>query len=51
MPSLDDMLHATATDVPFQKNIEEVRRNPVLILHSSGSTGIDPDYLYKSELW
>ncbi|MCJ1395383.1 hypothetical protein MMC18_008267 [Xylographa bjoerkii] len=39
VPPLNDLLLAPAEHVPFEKTIEEVRHNPVLILHSSGSTG------------
>ena len=48
VPSLNDMLQASAEDVPSEETMEEVRRKPVLILHSSGSTGIDPNHLYES---
>lgn len=39
-PSLDDLLAAQCEPVPYLVNFAQVRDEPILILHSSGSTGI-----------
>ncbi len=39
IPPLDDMIHGYTIDYPYKENFDDVRWNPVLILHSSGSTG------------
>ncbi|KAK8054430.1 NRPS-like enzyme [Apiospora saccharicola] len=43
VPSLEELLHTTedTETYPFEKTFEELRDEPCLILHSSGSTG-DP---------
>ena len=40
LPALDKLLAASAAPVPYKLDFEQVRREPILILHSSGSTGI-----------
>lgn len=39
-PALDELLTAQSTPVPYTVDFDQVRREPILILHSSGSTGI-----------
>ncbi|KAH8665697.1 putative NRPS-like enzyme [Tricladium varicosporioides] len=39
IPSLDELLAAPATDYSYDLKYEDVFREPILILHSSGSTG------------
>jgi acyl-coenzyme A synthetase/AMP-(fatty) acid ligase/acyl carrier protein len=38
--ALDELLTAQSLSVPYPLNLDQVRRDPILILHSSGSTGI-----------
>ncbi|KAH6675144.1 putative NRPS-like enzyme [Halenospora varia] len=39
IPPLDDLLAAPATEYPYDLKYADVFREPILILHSSGSTG------------
>ena len=39
VPSLNDLLHATSKPYPYHDQFEDVVWKPVLVLHSSGSTG------------
>ena len=39
VPSLDDLIHGDSKLYAFQQTFEEARWNPVMVLHSSGSTG------------
>ncbi|EED20986.1 NRPS-like enzyme, putative [Talaromyces stipitatus ATCC 10500] len=39
-PSLDELLKAQCASVPYSVNFDQVRQEPIVILHSSGSTGI-----------
>lgn len=39
-PPLDELLTARPVPVPYTFDFDQVRREPILILHSSGSTGI-----------
>ena len=39
IPSLDDLIHGPSKHYPYQEVFENVKRVPVLVLHSSGSTG------------
>ena len=39
VPSLEEMLEARTEDFPYSEEFDEARRNPIVILHSSGSTG------------
>ena len=36
---LDDWIASYTKPCPFQKSFEEAKYDPVLVLHSSGSTG------------
>ena len=40
--SLSDMLQKYSNHYPYEVEFSDVRWDPVLILHSSGSTGKDP---------
>lgn len=40
VPSLNDMIQENSIHYPYDVKFSEVRWDPVLILHSSGSTGI-----------
>ncbi|KAH9890802.1 acetyl-CoA synthetase-like protein [Xylariomycetidae sp. FL2044] len=40
LPSLEDMLHSAPQPYPYVKSFEEARDEPILVLHSSGSTGL-----------
>ena len=40
IPSLQDLLASEPEPVPYDLDFEQVKREPALILHSSGSTGI-----------
>lgn len=39
LPSLDRMLDGHSAPYPYEENFDDVRWNPILMLHSSGSTG------------
>lgn len=39
VPALDDMYRENAKHYPYEETFEDARRNPVVILQSSGSTG------------
>lgn len=39
IPTLQEMLYTTAESFAFQLSFEEAASEPILILHSSGSTG------------
>jgi hypothetical protein len=39
IPSFQEMLAADPPPQPFQKSYEEAQNDPIVILHSSGSTG------------
>ena len=40
VPDLDTMLYGHSAPYSYIENFDDVRWNPILILHSSGSTGI-----------
>ncbi|RYP65180.1 hypothetical protein DL770_009058 [Monosporascus sp. CRB-9-2] len=40
IPSFSDMINSTPDHFPYEKDFEESRNDPVLVLHSSGSTGL-----------
>jgi len=41
LPSLDSLLHEIPVDpYPFTKSFEEAKNDPILVLHTSGSTGL-----------
>ncbi|KIW17956.1 hypothetical protein PV08_05151 [Exophiala spinifera] len=40
IPSLNDMLHGESKMYPFDKTFEQVSHEPVVIIHSSGTTGL-----------
>ena len=37
--SLDEILSGTGPQYPYKKSFDEARDDPIVILHSSGSTG------------
>lgn len=39
VPSLDDMLVNASENYPYQKDFATARWDPIVVLHSSGSTG------------
>lgn len=39
IPSIDDIINAQSCHYPYEKQISEAPNDPVVILHSSGSTG------------
>ncbi|RYP71484.1 hypothetical protein DL771_004739 [Monosporascus sp. 5C6A] len=40
LPSFNDMINSTPEHFPYEKDFEEARDDPILVLHSSGSTGL-----------
>ncbi|KAI0024502.1 hypothetical protein F4780DRAFT_775883 [Xylariomycetidae sp. FL0641] len=40
IPAFDDLLQGSPPVYPFNKSFEQARDDPILILHSSGSTGL-----------
>lgn len=47
IPSLDALLQSEGTRVyPYEKSFDEVRSDPILVLHTSGSTGISTNYAF-----
>jgi acyl-coenzyme A synthetase/AMP-(fatty) acid ligase len=41
IPSFEEMLSSTPEHYPYQKSFEKARDDPVVVLHSSGSTGMN----------
>lgn len=39
VPSLDEMLEGESQPYPYKETFETAKQNPIVILHSSGSTG------------
>lgn len=39
VPSFDEMLSSSAGHFPYDKKFSEAKDDPVVVLHSSGSTG------------
>jgi acyl-coenzyme A synthetase/AMP-(fatty) acid ligase len=39
LPSLKEMLDSDPPRYPYSKSFDEARNDPIVILHSSGSTG------------
>ena len=39
VPSFDEMLNSTVEHYPYDKEFSEAKDDPVVVLHSSGSTG------------
>ena len=39
IPSLDEFLTTEVTPYPYNKSFEEARKDPLVALHTSGSTG------------
>ena len=37
--SLDEILSGTGPEYPYNKSFDEARDDPIVVLHSSGSTG------------
>lgn len=46
IPSINDMLHAETEHYPYTKAFEEAKDDPIIILHSSGSTGQSTESKY-----
>ncbi|KAI1085939.1 hypothetical protein F5B19DRAFT_244352 [Rostrohypoxylon terebratum] len=40
IPSFEDMVNSTPERYPYYKEFEEAMNDPLLVLHSSGSTGL-----------
>ena len=40
IPPLDELLNARASEIPYNGVFKELKDEPILVLHSSGSTGI-----------
>ena len=40
LPGLDSLLASAPNSVPYNFDFEQIKREPILILHSSGSTGL-----------
>ena len=38
LPSLEEMLEEQSQKYPFEEDFKSAKRNPIVILHSSGST-------------
>ncbi|OJJ46414.1 hypothetical protein ASPZODRAFT_16181 [Penicilliopsis zonata CBS 506.65] len=55
MPSLDTLFNInveSVTPYPYTKSFQEARDDPVLVLHTSGSTGIPKPMIYTNEfIW
>ncbi len=39
MPSLDELLESRPNRYPYDKDFDEVEDDPIIIVHTSGSTG------------
>ena len=40
VPELDELLEHTYLDFPFDKSFEDARNEPLVVLHTSGTTGL-----------
>ncbi|KAI1387789.1 acetyl-CoA synthetase-like protein [Hypoxylon trugodes] len=40
IPSFDEMINSTPEHYPYRKGFDEAKNDPILVLHSSGSTGL-----------
>ena len=40
IPKLDELLEHTYPDFPFDKSFEDARNEPLVVLHTSGTTGL-----------
>lgn len=50
IPSLEDVLGAMSAHYPYEEIFEQVIWKPILVLHSSGSTGNDwLIFIFKSQ--
>jgi acyl-coenzyme A synthetase/AMP-(fatty) acid ligase len=49
VPSFSDMLKVESEYFPFNKTFEEARDDPILVLHSSGSTGVSKQSINPRE--
>lgn len=48
IPELEDMVQTVATPYPYTKTFEEAKGEPVMILHTSGSTGAPKPITYSN---
>ena len=46
VPSFSDMIDVKAETFPYEETFEEAVNNPIVVLHSSGSTGEAYSYKY-----
>jgi hypothetical protein len=46
IPTFEEMLNSRPVSYPYTKSFEDAQNDPVVVLHSSGSTGNDPSYPY-----
>ncbi|RYP62047.1 hypothetical protein DL769_007472 [Monosporascus sp. CRB-8-3] len=47
IPSFNGMINSTPEHFPYEKDFEEARDDPILVLHSSGSTGNTSEILQE----
>jgi acyl-CoA synthetase (AMP-forming)/AMP-acid ligase II len=52
IPSLSELLDLdTVPEYPFERSTYDHRTDPILVLHTSGSTGIPKPLVYTNEFW
>ena len=48
-PSLDDLLANTYPHYPFRKSFAEARNEPLVVVHTSGTTGVPKPIVYSHD--
>lgn len=48
--SLDECLTAESTPYPYEKTFEEAKWDPIVIIHTSGTTGLCSNYIHSPRL-
>ena len=49
IPKLDELLGQTHPDYPFDKNFEDARNEPLVVLHTSGTTGLPKPIIWTHD--
>ena len=49
IPELDELLEYTYSDFPFDKSFEDARNEPLVVLHTSGTTGLPRPILWTHD--
>ncbi len=49
VPKLDELLGSTHRDYPFDKSFEDARSEPLVVLHTSGTTGLPKPIIWTHD--